>query len=239
MDKENKQSANIWGSLCETDPLYTGAVTYPGYDKVYTGTNLYYQLERITKLWGSFGSTWGIRTGSKYEYQSLGRSITAEFSGILFYPSVDMDGNKITAEFDIESSLEVLTKDSKFINPAYKKFLKEDALKKGLSFLGMSADIYKKNEVLGDSKGDPNTFIIFEDAQTEESKSSIVENTTQLLEDSINKANDEKEKYREEFILKVIECNFPKVKEDLLLGNFLSHSLSSIKGAIDGTKKLM
>ena len=123
----------IWESVEKTDPKYMKKVKYP-FEHI--SIDAQYQILTATKLWGSFGNEWGVRDevftpiplDNENKYSII-------YMATLFYPG---------GSFSINSDIMMYTKakDKYKVNNDYAKKVTTDALTKGLSKLGFSADVF-------------------------------------------------------------------------------------------------
>lgn len=127
---ESKKSSNLklWDSVSETNPAITKRVETRG---GFTAIDAYSQIKEATKLWGSFGSKWGLRdlcyTFTYDGDKPIGIALVATF----FYPI-----NSTEVKFPTSSDMAY-----KPGNDCYKK-LSTDVLTKALSRLGYNADVF-------------------------------------------------------------------------------------------------
>ena len=149
MNEANK--LELWESVDKTDSNYTKEVSLGG--RKFTAIDAYYQILRATMKWGPFGSSWGVK-GERYKIIKSGRIesdkehgrksymnlLIVLYTAILFYP----DGEK-NAEIYIHADSEVIFSSGKRklkYNEDWSKKIATDALTKGLSKLGFSADVF-------------------------------------------------------------------------------------------------
>ena len=92
-----------------------------------TSIDTYFRFKLATEKWGSYGSKWGVKD-EKFEIIEMKDNTVCLFTGILFYPE---------GEFPIHSDIEL-----KQPLKDWSKKVVSDALTKGLSMLGMCADIF-------------------------------------------------------------------------------------------------
>ena len=134
----------LWNEVEKTDPDFTTEVSLGG--RKYTSVDAYYRIKEATKQFGNYGQGWWVDQES-FDYTSvIGLCI---YTALLHY---DYDGG--TGSLPIRAA--IATHTSKTIweknqNTGKKElvpdedFIKKvttDALTKGLSFLGFSADVY-------------------------------------------------------------------------------------------------
>lgn len=131
----------IWNRVCQTDPDSTDKVNLGRYK--FTTIDAQYQIRRATETFGPCGLGWGVRKQSFDQividpadphYNLLG--YTAE----LWFRDGETEGC-----FELAADIELFenTKDGwKRVKDPMKK-VRTDALTKGLSWLGFSADVFE------------------------------------------------------------------------------------------------
>lgn len=142
--EEEKKNIELWQSVEKTDPKYLKDVKYPFPHK---SIDAQYQLLKATMLWGSYGSTWGVKNESFIPVViDTANRCSIIYSATFFYP----DG-----EFSINSDVFVYVKagDKYKANNDFIKKVSTDAMTKGLSKLGFSADVF-----MGGYDGDKNDY---------------------------------------------------------------------------------
>jgi hypothetical protein len=132
----------IWDKLSKTDPKYTKSFKGKG---GYSGTaiNATYQAKQMTIQFGNYGIGWGLEN-VKYSTEKLSDDFHDNqlvFSADLFYYIDDKKG-----VIPIDSDLEIWVYSIKYKswsknNDMHKK-VKTDAMTKGFSLLGLSADVF-------------------------------------------------------------------------------------------------
>ena len=120
-----KSNTELWDAVYATDPEFTKKVAMRG---GFTSIGGYYLVRKATERWGAYGSTWGLRE-CKYGYDcSADGAILALYLEAKFeYPG---------GSFDIASDIPYAPKDE------CRKKLRTDCIKKALSYLGFSADVF-------------------------------------------------------------------------------------------------
>jgi hypothetical protein len=132
----------IWNKVEKTDPKYTKDAKVKGGYKI-TAINATYQAMQMTKQFGVYGIGWGLEN-VKYEIIKLSDDFHDNilvFKADLFYVLEDKKG---IAPIDSEIDIWVYSKSYKSWsknNDSYKK-VKTDAMTKGFSLLGVSADVF-------------------------------------------------------------------------------------------------
>ena len=140
------ENLELWDSVKDTDPQYTRPESEQGFD--YTAIKPMYHIHKATELWGPLGSSWGVKSVSfnnfpvgetLSEYELNGKKITdkitllmCNYTAIFYYPG---------GEFPITAAIQI-TFSGGNADRFYSKSVATDALTKGLSMLGFSADIY-------------------------------------------------------------------------------------------------
>lgn len=121
----------VWRKVETTDPDRTKKIS----GRPYHGDSVdpIYQIERATELWGPMGETWGIEIEQE-QWQPLGVQVTHILTCRLWFPGS-------TKGLVCIGCTTALTKNGHVDEDTAKKTL-TDALTKGLSWLGFSADIY-------------------------------------------------------------------------------------------------
>ena len=125
----SKQNTELWDSVCETDPSITKKVNQRG---GFTAIAAQSQLHNATKVFGAFGTGWGVSDERIEQWQSAGLAL---YQATLWYTV-----GKEKKEFPIHSSIRYHT-GSRVDDDFFKK-VATDALTKGLSKLGFNADVF-------------------------------------------------------------------------------------------------
>jgi len=132
----------LWSKVQYTEGIRTKKVTNGA--RSFNAIDAHYQLLVATKLWGAFGGAWGIKNESFHNFK-VGQKVIGDtqadimlcqYSAIFFYPN---------GEFPISSATKIsyLTNTGKHkLEDDYAKKVATDALTKGLSKLGFSADVF-------------------------------------------------------------------------------------------------
>jgi hypothetical protein len=187
---ENTTDKNmkIWNEVCETPPQHTKQVKL---GRNITTIDPYYQLMKATELFGPFGSKWGVKNE---KFDLIISDTTILYTAILFYPG---------GEIPLHADHNVCRKDgSSRVQDAF-KIVATDALTKGLSKLGFSADVFlgkyddvkyvqelKRKELEKAEKKDPdkknalNTTLKFLNDNAQNISESFFEETLKILERS-------------------------------------------------------
>lgn len=131
---------SVWNQVEKTDPSMTEKVNFGAFK--FTTIDAQYQIKRATEVFGPCGIGWGI-SDSKYTLlvvDPADRNYTVlEYTATLWF---NHDGK--TGSFDISSDIDLFenTKNGwKKTKDPHKK-VRTDALTKGLSWLGFSADVF-------------------------------------------------------------------------------------------------
>lgn len=146
MDINKDKNMELWNLVCDTIKEWTKDVILG--NRKFTTVCAYKRIQQATEIWGSFGSAWGIKNE---QYNILSDKDIAYYNATLFYPN---------GEIPIHSDIEIIYRDGKRTgkyNEDWTKKLATDALTKGLSKLGFSADIFQGQFKVGNS--DDNKYI--------------------------------------------------------------------------------
>ena len=161
---EKKSNMALWSQVCVTNPKYTKEVNF---GRKFTSINAQYQLMCATEQFGACGSGWGVEDENFYMVTD----------GLLGYQATFWWMNKEQKNsFSINSSIATHNKSGKLDDDCFKK-VSTDALTKGLSKLGFSADIF-----LGD--WDDNKYV----SKTAPKKESLSSSPTKKLDAKTFKA---------------------------------------------------
>lgn len=160
-----KQNMEIWNSVNRTDPAHTKTV---GFGRGFTAIDAHYQIMRATETFGAVGTGWGYEV----VYHIQDKMLLAEVS--------IWHGSRGNTFGPICSIAPLYNKKDQLDDDAGKKAM-TDALTKGLSHLGFSADVF-----LG--KFDDNKYVqaVAKEIQQEEIESIKLPKNVQ---DFIEKAN--------------------------------------------------
>lgn len=127
MEKKNKMA--IWSQVSVTNPKYTKEVSF---GRKFTSINAQYQIMCATEQFGACGEGWGVEDENFYMVTD----------GLLGYQATFWWMNKEEKNsYSINSSIATHNKSGKLDDDCFKK-VSTDALTKGLSKLGFSADIF-------------------------------------------------------------------------------------------------
>lgn len=131
---------HIWDEVCATDPDMTERVNFGAFK--FTTIDAQYQIKRATEVFGPCGTGWGIRN---QRFEMLAVDPTDAHFNLLMYTAhlwYVIDGKE--GMFEIAADIELFenTKNGwKRVSDPMKK-VRTDALTKGLSWLGFSADVF-------------------------------------------------------------------------------------------------
>lgn len=133
-EKETEQqddNLKLWQSVEKTDPNHTKKANVGG-NKI-TAIAPQYQIMNATRVWGSYGTSWGFKTIT-HDYSLAEKFNLVGFHGLFYYPY---------GEFPITSSIK-LYKDNALtkVDDDWAKKLETDTLTKALSKLGFNADVF-------------------------------------------------------------------------------------------------
>lgn len=133
MSDENK-NIELWQSVEKTDSKYMKDVNFGKFK--FKSIDAQYQYLQATKLWGPYGSTWGVKD-EKFTPITVDTAVRVSiiYTATLVYPE---------GSFPINSDIGMYTKSKETYveNSDYIKKVSTDALTKGLSKLGFSADVF-------------------------------------------------------------------------------------------------
>jgi hypothetical protein len=160
-----KQNMSIWNSVNRTDPAHTKAV---GFGRGFTAIDAHYQIMRATETFGAVGTGWGYEV----VYHIQDKMLLAEVS--------IWHGNRSNTFGPICSIAPLYNKKDQLDDDAGKKAM-TDALTKGLSHLGFSADVF-----LG--KFDDNKYVQAVTSQIQQEEIKSIE-LPKNVKDFIEKAN--------------------------------------------------
>lgn len=170
-------NTKIWRAVEHTDPRYMKEVKYPF---KHLSIDAQYQILQATKLWGPMGEGWGVKD-EKFQAVPLDTKnvCTVIYSAVFFHP---------TGEFGINSSVFVYekAKETYKANNDFAKKVSTDALTKGLSKLGFSADIFMGK--YDGSKYDGIDSYDIDFSATDEDMKKLREMVTILMEKDADKA---------------------------------------------------
>jgi hypothetical protein len=137
----------IWNQVEKTNPKYTRDVNV---GRKFTAIDANYQVMKATEVFGPFGMGWGVKE-SKFSLLTVDPNDAhynlLQYTGILWFKDGAAYG-----EFDITSDIELFEevndkatggKKWKRVEESHKK-VSTDAMTKGLSRLGFSADVFLK-----------------------------------------------------------------------------------------------
>ena len=120
---------DVWNKVSKTNPKYTRQVKYGA--RSFTTINAQYQVMVMTEQFGAIGEGWGVKD-ERFEIMIEG---LLSYQATLWYKS----GTKL-CEYAINSSINTHN-GSRLDDECYKK-VTTDALTKGLSKIGIGADVF-------------------------------------------------------------------------------------------------
>lgn len=143
MSNEDKNMA-LWDKVCTTDPDHTVKTKINGQQR--TTTKAAFQKKKATEIFGIYGLDWGVRTGSEqYEKIDFGDNSIMMYTAVMYFT---FDGR--VGEFPIAASIKLAYTAKAGTENAYIRIddeaikkVRTDALTKGLSELGFSADVFQ------------------------------------------------------------------------------------------------
>ncbi len=120
---------DLWNKVSKTNPKYTRQVKYGA--RSFTTINAQYQVMVMTEQFGAIGEGWGVKD----------ERFTVKVEGLLSYQAIlwYKSGTNL-CEYAINSSI-ATHNGSRLDDECYKK-VTTDALTKGLSKLGIGADVF-------------------------------------------------------------------------------------------------
>lgn len=127
-----RTNTELWRSVSQTDPAHTRHINQRG---GFTAIDSYYQIQRATELFGPLGQGWGFDAEYRFE-QNLAIAIVKlwyVWKGVKSEPFTVCAANQLSTA-DKSGAVRV-------DEDAAKKAL-TDAITKGLSYLGFSADVF-------------------------------------------------------------------------------------------------
>lgn len=124
-----QENLALWEAVKKTDPRMTKQVNN-GRHK-FTAIDAYYQIETATRVWGSYGKTWGLFD------TALDYTLTTQLGIVVFRATFKFPGG----EFPIFNSDQITTSKGGVIEDFAKK-IETDTLTKALSRLGFNADVF-------------------------------------------------------------------------------------------------
>ncbi len=133
-EEDNDKNIELWKSVESTDPKYMKNVNFGKFK--FKSIDAQYQILQATKKWGSYGSGWGVKEETFTPIMVDTKVVCSIiYTAILYYPG---------GEFPINSDIGMYSKSKETYveNSDYIKKVSTDALTKGLSKLGFSADIF-------------------------------------------------------------------------------------------------
>ena len=126
---------SLWNSVCTTDPQYTQKVVYG--KRKFTAIGAQYQLMEATKVFGPFGTGFGV---SDEKFTSFDNTGLCLYQGNLWYRLIDWDDDGELYTLPIHSSIKYSANGR--VDDDFAKKVATDALTKGLSKLGFNADVF-------------------------------------------------------------------------------------------------
>lgn len=135
MLKAGTDNMRIWNDVCMTDPKHTKESNF---GRKITSISAQYQVQRATEQFGPVGEGWGYNVD--YDFKQLPNDICLVFAHVTIW-----HGDKTNKFGPVSGCNAVLDKtkagDLRLDDDAAKKAM-TDALTKGLSHLGFSADVF-------------------------------------------------------------------------------------------------
>ena len=108
-----------------------------------------HRIKKATEVLGLYGKNWGLKNIKHTKNVIWNNLVLGEIEAIFF-----IKNDKYDIEFEITNSTDIVSvKDKVFhINKMYRKSLETDTINKALSRLGLFADIYADEELIGSDK---------------------------------------------------------------------------------------
>jgi len=133
-NKKKKKNLFLWEQVETTDPEFTTKVNQRG---GFTAIGAQYQIKNATEVFGAFGYGFGVKDE---KYTPILNDTLIVYTATFYYQCDVDDGDDVTGEFPISSSIRVMM-GSKIDDDCIKK-VQTDAITKGLSRLGFNADVF-------------------------------------------------------------------------------------------------
>ncbi len=140
MREDREKNLALWREVEHTPAEFRKEVDF---GRKFTAIDPYYRLRLATELWGPFGNRWGVRN-ERFDWPLEGEHLLV-YQAELYYPADDGEG-----VVPLHSS--ILAANKRGLDADAVKKVATDALTKGLSKLGFSADIF-----LGSFEDEPYT----------------------------------------------------------------------------------
>ena len=130
----------LWDSVCKTDPRYTVKAKKGAYQ--FTSITPMYQFKKATETFGIQGIGWGIKIDSEtFTEKEYGTTIILSYDAILFF-NIDGKEGQIPVHASEKSCYQTQgTNGYMKIDDEVRKKVVTNAKTKGLSELGLSADV--------------------------------------------------------------------------------------------------
>lgn len=136
------ENTKIWESLKTTDPKFTKTVSF---GQKFTSINAQWQLQRMTEQFGPVGKGWGYHV--EHDIQRITDDITVAVADVTIWwlgtPEIvtQLPAEKPRHSYGPVRGMAPLLEKNRLDDDAGKKAM-TDALTKGLSHLGLSADVF-------------------------------------------------------------------------------------------------
>lgn len=127
----------IWDALKATDPKHTKPVSFGA--RKFTSIDAHWQIQRMTEHFGPVGQGWGYEAAHSIAH--LGDVHLAVCDVTIWWTTTPEDTSKECTFGPVRGTAELYTVGKRLDDDAPKKCL-TDALTKGLSHLGVSADVF-------------------------------------------------------------------------------------------------
>ena len=132
-------NTEIWNALKTTDPKFTKAVSF---GQKFTSINAQWQLQRMTEQFGPIGKGWGYSV--EHDIQRVTDDITVSVADVTIWWMDKDSKSDISVErytYGPVRGMAPLFEKNRLDDDSGKKAM-TDALTKGLSHLGLSADVF-------------------------------------------------------------------------------------------------
>lgn len=128
----------IWNQVATTDPKHTKEVSQRG---GFTSIDAMYNIQRATEVFGPVGRGWGYRTKNQTLLVGKDKDQALAIVDLAVWHADPLDPDKIYNFGPIRATNVLIDAKGRIDEDAFKKAM-TDALTKGLSHLGFSADVF-------------------------------------------------------------------------------------------------
>lgn len=134
---ETSNNMKIWDSVSQTDPDHTKEVSF---GRKFTAIDAHYQVMMATEQFGPVGQGWGYNTS--YETKELASGDAVIFCLLTFWWRAEGEWKNEPKSYGPICGCARLQAKGKAVDTDAPKKAMTDALTKGLSHLGFSADVF-------------------------------------------------------------------------------------------------